>query len=126
MRRQPVLVLLLLLLGLAACGGPKTPEEVEPALPPVAVEVKNLYALPVEITARGNASFYHLGTVHPGMTGSFSVPANLTLNGSVELMVSPNTNIRPFLSGPLLLSPGAIVDVVVTPRLFNSTATIRN
>jgi len=119
------LVLLPLILGLVACGGRQTPEEVQPAAPPVAVEVKNLYALPVEISIRGNGTLYRLGTVHPGMTGSFTVPATVTLNGSAELMASPNTSARPFLSGPLILSPGAVVDLLVTPRLFNSTASIR-
>lgn len=119
------LVVLPLVLGLVACGGRHSPGEVEPAAPPVAVEVKNLYALPVEISIRGNGTIYRLGTVHPGMTGTFTVPATVTLNGSAELMVSPNINTRPFLSGPLILSPGAVVDLLVTPRLFNSTASVR-
>lgn len=123
MRRAPFL---LFLLSLTGCGGHKAPDQVAPASAvPVLVEVKNQHALPVSIEVRGNGTSYHLGTVHPGMTGSFKVPVNVTNSGSVELIVLPSTNARPFNSGPLLLSSGAVVDLLVAPRLFNSTASIR-
>ncbi len=122
MRRAAMLIAYL---GLAGCGGPKSPEEATPAAEPALVEVKNLHALPVSIEVVGNGARYHLGTVHPGMTASFKVPVNVTSSGSVELVVTPSTNARPFTSGPLLLAPAAVVDLIVSPRLFNSTATIR-
>lgn len=113
------------ILGLAGCGGPKGPDEVTPEMQPAYVEVKNQHALPVRIDITGNGTRYHLGTVHPGMRGSFKVPLNVTSSGSVELVVTPSTNARPFTSGPLLLGSAAVVDLIVTTRLFNSTATIR-
>lgn len=124
MRRQ-LLLLVPLLLGLAGCFGRPDPEEVVPAGPPARVEVKNLHALPVEIDIAGNGTLLRLGTVHPGMEASFEIPQNVTINGSAELIVIPKTNARPFRSEPLLLNPGSVIDLVVTPRLFNSTATIR-
>ena len=66
-----------------------------------------------------------LGTVHPGMNGSFVIPPNLTTSGGVELQVSPAASNQRFRSGELLLAPGSIVDLIVTPQLFSSTATIR-
>ncbi|MDX2119557.1 MAG: hypothetical protein SF070_00680 [Gemmatimonadota bacterium] len=116
---------LLCILGLAGCGGSKSPDEVSPDVLPALIEVKNLHALPVSIDITGNGTRYHLGTVHPGMRGSFKVPVNVTSSGSVELVVTPSTNARPFTSGPLLLGSAAVVDLIVTARLFNSTASIR-
>jgi hypothetical protein len=115
----------MLTLGLAACGRPKSSGEVVPAPQPVTIEVKNLHALPVTIDVTGNGTRYHLGKVLPGLTAFFKVPANVTSGGSVELVVTPSTNARPFTSGPLLLAPAAVVDLIVSARLFNSTATIR-
>ncbi len=120
------LLFLPLLLSLSACGGRPDPDQVVPVGPPARVEVKNLHALPVEIDVAGNGTILRLGTVHPGMEASFEIPLNLTINGSAEIVVLPKTNARPFRSEPLLLHPGSVVDLVVTPRLFNSTATIRN
>lgn len=113
------------ILGLAGCGGPKAPDGVAPEVVPALIEVKNQHALPVSIDITGNGTRYHLGTVHPGMRGSFKVPVNVTSSGSVELVVTPSTNARPFTSGPLLLGSAAVVDLIVTARLFNSTASIR-
>ncbi len=122
MRRDMLLMLGLCLLG---CGRPKPTGEVAPETQPAIIEVKNLHALPVTIDVSGNGTRYHLGTVHPGMVGSFKVPVNVTNSGSVELVVTPGTNARPFTSGPLLLGSAAVVDLIVAPRLFNSTATVR-
>lgn len=122
---QRAILLFSVLLAQAACGGGKSTDEVVPEGPPVQVEVKNLHALPVSIDATGNGTRFHLGTVHPGMTAVFKVPFNVTSGASVELVVLPSTHARPFTSGPLLLAPGAVVDLLVTPQLFNSTANIR-
>jgi hypothetical protein len=92
----------------------------------VQVEVINRHALPIEIDAVGSGMSRRLGTVEPGMTGHFVVPPNLiTAGGGVELQAHPSASKQLFSSGPLLLSPGAIVDIEITPQLFNSTATLR-
>jgi hypothetical protein len=100
-------------------GGP-----VPPATGPAHVEVTNRYALPVEIYAVGSSITQRLGTVNPGFDAHFVIPAAL-LSSSVELQARPNTSVAPYRSGPLLLSPGAVVDLVVAAQLFSSTATIR-
>jgi hypothetical protein len=90
------------------------------------VEVHNKYALPMEIYAVGAGTRYRLGTVHPGTTAQFAVPQTVVGTGSVEFQAQPNADGRQLArSGPLLLSPGAVVDFEITQQLFNSTASIR-
>jgi hypothetical protein len=100
-------------------------DDVEPAeVPSATVEVRNNHALPVEIFATGSGINQRLGTVHPGMQGRFALPPSMLGGGSVELQVRAGTG-QVFRSGPLLLAPGAVVDVAVAPQLFSSTATVR-
>ena len=128
MRRPAILVLAALLLGGAsACAKPpQDGEVVEPAPEPVQVELKNLFALPVEVYASGGGSNFRLGVVHPGMTGHFKIPLNITRSGSTEFTLTTNSSAtNPWKSGPMLLSPGVTVDIVAAQRFFSSTAAIR-
>lgn len=59
------------------------------------------------------------------MSATFHLPPALVGNGSVELLAQSSANRQPNRTGPILLSPGAIVDYVIAQQLFNSTATIR-
>lgn len=113
-----------LLLCASACakGGADEPH---PTDSPVRVEVTNRHALPVEIYATGHGITKRLGTVHPGMNAHFAVPANLTTSGAVELQAAPTASNERFRSGQLLLATGTIVELIVAPQLFNSTATLR-
>jgi len=119
-----VLALLLPLAGSGcARGGPETPE---PAASPVRVEVVNNYALAMEVDVVGAGVSHRLGTVHPGMVGHFVVPPGMIGGSSIEFLAHPSANERQVArSGPLLVNPGRVVEFVITPRLFNSTATIR-
>ena len=125
MLRRVWMLVPVLLLCTAACarggdvGGP------HPSDSPVRVEVTNRHALAVEIYAVGNGISQRLGTVHPGMNAHFAIPANITNSGDVELEAAPNASSQRFRSGPLLLAPGTIVQLIVAPQLFNSTATLR-
>ena len=122
-RRAWVLVAGLVLYGsgCAKSGG----DDVEPVdAPSATVEVRNDHPLPVEIFVTGSGSSHRLGTVHPGMQGGFAVPPSILAGGSVELQVR-SANGQLFRSGPLLLAPGAVVDVVVATQLFSSTAIVR-
>jgi hypothetical protein len=113
-----------LLLTASACarsGG----EELEPTGTAVSVEVTNRHALPMEVYAMGSGITHRLGTVHPGMAGHFVVPQNLVGNSSVRLEARPSGNGQPFRSGEILLAPGAVVDFVIAPQMFNSTVTLR-
>jgi hypothetical protein len=113
-----------LLLGAFACakGGADEPG---PNDSPVRVEVTSHHALPVEIYAIGSGITQRLGTVDPGMDAHFVIPANLTKSGSVVLQASPTASSQRFRSGELLLAPGTIVELIVAPQLFSSTATLR-
>ena len=108
----------------SACGKGGT-DDVQPSDGPVRVEVTNNHALPIEIYAMSHGTSQRLGTVHPGMEGLFSISANLTRQGSVELQALPTASTQRFSSGDLLLAPGTIVELIISPQLFNSTATLR-
>jgi hypothetical protein len=128
MRRAAWLLLApLVLAGPLGCGGRKpAPEAVEPQAEPVSVELKNEFALPVELFAEGSGASFRLGVVHPGMTGRFTVPLNVTIGGSTEFILTTNSQaVAPWRSGPMLLAPGSIVDVVAANKFFASTAVIR-
>jgi hypothetical protein len=120
-----------LLFAAAACAHHKvdTDPNPEPALadsPPVRVEVRNKYALPMEIYVVGGGSNQRLGTVYPGTVKAFVIPQAIANSGSAELQAHPSADARDVArSGPLMLSPGAVVDFVIGTQLFSSTATIR-
>jgi hypothetical protein len=125
-RRTWILFCFLFAAG-SACrrGSDEAPYPSDPILAPIRIEVVNNHALPVEITITGSGINHRLGTVHPGMTATFTVPPGMVGNGSVELLAQSSASRTPNRTGPILLSPGAIVDYVVAQVLFNSTATIR-
>lgn len=79
----------------------------------------------MEVSALGSGINHRLGTVHPGMDGHFVVPQNLIGGSSVRFEARPSGDGRPFLSGDILLAPGAVVDFVIGAQLFNSTVTRR-
>ena len=123
LRRVWALVPSLLLCTIACSkGGTASPG---PNNDPVRVEVVNRHPLAVEVYAFATGMERRLGTVEPGMKASFVIPPNLTTSGDVELQVSPAASKQRFRSGELLLAPGSIVDLIVAPQLFSSTATIR-
>jgi hypothetical protein len=112
-----------LLLTLCACapsgGG------VEPDNRRVTIEVRNHNALPVDVYALGGGSTLRLGTIDPGMDGTFSVPQNLITSGSVRLEARTGATAQPFRSADLIMAPGSVVDFIVAPQLFSSTVTLR-
>jgi hypothetical protein len=124
-RRSWILLSLLLLAG-SACrrASEEGPLPADPIQSPISIDVVNNQPLPVEIFIVGAGVNHRLGTVHPGMTAHFEVPPGMVGNGSLELQARSSSN-RTARSGPLLLSPGAIVDFVVARPPFNSTATLR-
>ena len=125
-RRLWILIAVMLIAG-QACrrASDEAPLPADPLATPIQIEVKNNQPLPVEVFIVGSGVNHRLGTVHPGMAAHFEVPAGMVGNGSLELQANANDNRQPARSGPLLLSPGAIVDFVVNRPPFNSTATIR-
>jgi hypothetical protein len=126
-RGLTVSIIGLLLLTGHACrrASDEAPLPVDPLEAPIRIEVVNNQPLPVEVFIVGSGINHRLGTVHPGMSARFEVPPGMVGNGSLELQANSSGNRQPARSGPLLLSPGAIVDFVVNRPPFNSTATIR-
>jgi hypothetical protein len=117
-----------LLLTATACahsgGGEAKPEIRETGIPAY-VEVRNQHALPMEVYAFASGITQRLGTVHPGMSGRFTIPQNLIGNGSVRFEARPSGGGQPFRSGETLLEPGSVVDFEIAAQLFNSTVTRR-
>jgi hypothetical protein len=127
MRGQRLLLCGILLLASTACrrASDEPPLPSDPVRAPIRIEVQNNHALPIEIFVEGSGIHHRLGTVHPGMNATFELPAAMIGNGSVELLAQSSANRNPNRTGPILLSPGAVVDYVIGQVLFNSTATIR-
>jgi hypothetical protein len=121
------MVLRLLLLTLPACrrASDEAPLAADPLVSPVSIEVVNNQPLPVEVFIQGAGIVHRLGTVHPGMSAHFEVPPGMVRSGSLELQAISSASPQAARSGPLLLSPGAIVDFVVNRPPYSSTSTIR-
>ena len=122
------LVVPALLLTATACahsGGGEAKPEIRESGIPAYIEVRNQHALPMEVYAFAAGITQRLGTVHPGMSGRYTIPQNLIGNGSVRFEVRPSGGGQPFRSGEILLEPGAVVDLEIAAQLFNSTVTRR-
>ena len=125
-RTSWILVFTLLLAGSACARG--RAEAPQPADSPVRVVVTNNYALAMEVFVIGAGITHRLGTVDPGMVGRFLVPPGMIGSGPLEFQANPAPRAaerEQAQSGRLLVAPGAVMDFVITPRLFNSTATLR-
>jgi hypothetical protein len=121
-------IVVLLLAGFACAHGRRSTAaaDAQPVGTAVGVEVTNNYGLPMEVDAVGSGIRRRMGTVHPGMSGHFVLPPAMVGNGLVEFQAHPTVNGREVArSGELLLAPGQVVDFVIAPQLFNSTATVR-
>jgi hypothetical protein len=125
LRGLRLLVPALLLTACARSGGGEAKPGIRETEIPAYVEVENQHALPMEVYAFASGITQRLGTVHPGMTGRFTIPQNLIGNGSVRFEVRPSGGGQPFRSGEILLEPGAVVDLEIAAQLFNSTVTRR-
>jgi hypothetical protein len=90
---------------------------------PVRIVVTNEYTAPMEIVAVGSNINHRLGIVHPGMVGEFVLPQAMVGGGTVELFAADERSRA--RSGPLLLSPGVVVDFAIRNPLFNSSASVR-
>lgn len=125
MRRASWLVAAGILAVSAACHHGQGDEPyVNPGIEPVTVRVVNNYALPVEIEAVGSGSRYRLGTVHPGMSATFTIPPALRSTTTVELLARSSGTRRIGRSGPLMLSPGSEVEFTVTTQMFDTSADV--
>jgi hypothetical protein len=125
LRGWRLLVPALLLTACAHSGGGEAKPEIRETGIPAYIEVRNQHALPMEVYAFASGITQRLGTVHPGMTGRFTIPQNLIGNGSVRFEARPSGGGQPFRSGEILLEPGAVVDLEIAAQLFNSTVTRR-
>ena len=80
----------------------------------------------MEVYASGSGINHRMGTVHPGMDGSFTIPQNLVGNGSVQFVARPSGGGgQPYRSGDVMLAPGSLIVFEIAPQLFNSTVNRR-
>lgn len=113
----------MLLVAGSGCSRRRQQESSAPAGAPVRIVVTNHYTAPMEIVAVGSNISHRLGIVHPGMVGEFVLPPAIVGGGTVELFAADERSRA--RSGPLLLSPGVVVDFAIRNPLFNSTASVR-
>ena len=122
-RRLCLLTLGLMLLAGSGCSRRRQQVRAASADSPVRIVVTNLYTAPMEVVAVGSGISHRLGIVHPGMVGDFVLPQAMVGGGTVELFAADGASRAQ--SGPLLLSPGVVVDFAIRNPLFNSTASVR-
>ena len=121
-RQFCLLTLGLMLLASSGCSR-RQQESPAPAGAPVRIVVTNHYTAPMEVFAVGSNISHRLGIVHPGMAGEFVLPPGMVGSGTVELFAADGEcRAR---SGPLLLSPGVVVDFAIRSPLYSSTASVR-
>ena len=116
-----------LLLASSACAYGTGPGGAAGALGPgslVQLRVENNSGGPMEVFAAGSGMFYRIGTVHPGLAGSFTVRPGMTRNGSVEFLARSATG-AVLRSGPMLLAPGTVVNFGLEPHPATTTATVQ-
>jgi hypothetical protein len=116
----------LLMSTACAYGTRTTTDAIRPGEPAGAVHlnVTNLSGGPMEVYAAGRGTSYRIGTVFPGLSSQFVVRPAMTVNGAVEF-VARSGEVRFFRSGPILLAPGAVVDLRLEDNPTLSTATVR-
>lgn len=122
-RRLCLLTLGLILLAGSGCSRRRQQESPAPAGAPVRIVVTNHYTAPMEVVAVASNISHRLGIVHPGMVGEFVLPPGMVGSGTVELFAADGEcRAR---SGPLLLSPGVVVDFAIRNPLYSSAANVR-
>jgi hypothetical protein len=89
------------------------------------LDVKNHFALPVEIIISGHGTTMRLGTVHPGMSAQYTIPRTFGNGQTITFTADAGPGQFPYHSADILVQPGMIVDMEVASVLFNSTAVIR-
>ena len=87
--------------------------------------VTNNYGFPIEVFAVGGGAQYRMGTVLPGLPGRFVLRQAMVGNGTVEFVARPGDRNPAIRSGPLLLSPGNIVELDIALGRTTSSARVR-
>lgn len=126
-RRAWGLLAAVLLLAGTACSYP-VPGNVtalRAAEPAVTLNVVNDYGFPLRIYAVGSGMTQRLGTVSPGQEGRLILPSIMAGNDSVQLVAQTWDRGPSIHFGPMLLSPGKVVDFTISRRLSLSSAAIR-
>lgn len=127
MRRGATLFLAGLIATTAACAHPHgTDEEPQAPAPPVTVHVTNNYQSSMEIYAYGAGTYYHMGSVAPGIPRSFVLrPSMIATGGHVYFMAQASGAGPRVQSEDLYLRPGDVVDFEITTNFLDSRATVR-
>lgn len=117
----PAAVLGLVLFACADTGGrpvasPGT-EEPSPAEAPVRVRVTNQNWSRMAVYAIVDGTRVRLGEVETGASLAMVMPPAATRAGEVELLADPLASDDVFLTGPLLIGPGDVVELVIENNL---------
>jgi len=117
------IALLTLLALVSACGGRAARRS--PTGEPVTVEVDNQNYLDVVVFALRDGTSARLGDVSGLMRGTFDVPDHLIVVGTVRLLVDPVGSPQAYLTDPILVSPGDIVELRVAGVIGMSSWSVR-
>jgi len=127
--RPALLAALLLLTACADTGGrPIATSREEPGPPPPASSVRatnhNWSLVIVYVLLDGRS--VRLGQVETGRTLTFTLPASVQTATEVELLADPFTSNLEYRTGPLLIEPGAQIELVVENDLALSHASLES
>ncbi len=124
--RRPSLWLATLLVAVISCGHRGT-SAVAPRSAPANLFVTNHYSEAMEVIAVTAGINHRLGVVSPEVERHFVLPtALLAAGGQIEFLAAPAGNGPTARSGTIQVSPGDVVEFLITAQLFNSQAIVKN
>ena len=112
-------------MALVSCGH-RGANGVAPSTASANLFVTNHYLEPMEVVAVTAGINHRLGVVSPEVERHFVLPqALLAAGGQLEFVATPSGQGPTARSGLVQVSPGDVVDFVISAQLFNSQAIVR-
>ncbi len=91
----------------------------------ITVEVRNQHYLDVVVLGLLDGSATRLGTETGLMDGAFDVPAHVVVVGHVRLLVDPVGSAEAYLTDPIPVFPGDVVELRVASSIGMSSWSVR-
>ena len=98
---------------------------VQPVSGAASLRVSNNSQLALDMYVRSGGVTQRLGTVSPGLDGTFVLQPEMLRDGPVELFAQPIGGGRIVRSGALAVSPGGIVEFYIGHSVIDSHVTVR-
>ncbi len=92
----------------------------------VVVYVTDNYALPMDIFAVAAGTTFRMGTVNPGIESRFVLRPDLMATNHQVTFIAQATAVGPhFVTDPMPVSPGDVIDFILETNLIGSRAVVR-